>query len=268
MSFFGEDEQFDSVVESTGEYARVDALNGHLVLVFPIGYVDHSPTKFTVPGKKSDAIVCDVVDLDQLDEAGRPGKLFRNTWWRGARLIMALRPRVGGKVLGTIGRGTATNGMNPPWVIADSSSDAVLVERARQWAREHANFSPSPFVAPISTGVPAMAPAAPPAGPPRFPVGQGNYDYPPQPPQSTYPQGPPANPYPPQPPNNYPPQGQPQWGGGQQPPPSGPGYGSPQNGGYPATGQQVTQEDMDTLAAMRRARETQTQQAYPTDPPF
>lgn len=259
MSF--DEEEFAPVIETTGEYARMDALNGHLVIVYPIGYVEHSPTKFSQPGKRSDAIVCDVIDLDAADDSGAPGKLYRNTWWRGARLIMSLRPRIGSKVLGIVGKGVSTNGMNPPWVLNDASADEQLRERARQWGRAHANFVTTPFEAPLPTPVAPAAPAAPAV--PRFPVETPGYGggYP----QSTYPQGG-GQQYPPQqPPQNYPPQGQPQWGNGQQPAPSGPGYPPPQNGGY---GSPVTQEDMDTLAAMRQARQSYGQQGYPTDPPF
>lgn len=286
MGFFeDENEQFDQVVESTGEFARVDALAGHLLILFPTGYVEHSPTRFSVPGKKSDAIVLDVVDLDDVDENGNPGKLYRNSWWRGAQLIMSLRTRIGGKVLGRLGRGVPKNGMNPPWVIQDMSGDDALKERARAWGRVHTNFMTTPFQPPqaVTAPAPAYSPPAAPAPqaqqPPRFPVGQpqgypqqGGYN---QQPQGFYDQGGAPQGYPQQQPQQGPPPGY--AGGGydaqQQPGYPQPAYQQQPQNGYtqpPPPPANVPQEGVDMLAMMRERRQANPYppQGYPTDPPF
>lgn len=269
--FDNEDDGFDPVVQGNGEFARVDALAGHLIIAFPIGYIEHSQTKFTVPGKRSDAIVLDIVDLDDFDENGQPGKLYRNTWWRAAQLIMALKPRIGGKVLGVIGKGVPKNGMNPPWVINDMSQEPEQVNRARAWGHAHGNFITTPFQEPTSQPEPRshgysqqgygqppqgyaqqQPPQGPPPGygqqqpppPPRYPVGppqtlpeyqpQGYGQQPPPGFEGGYSQQPPPGyqgGY--NPPPAYQPQAQPQPTYQPQAPP--PAY--PQNGGYQVTNQ-------------------------------
>jgi hypothetical protein len=141
------DDDWGRPVENNGEFARPEVLQGHLLIVFPLGHVAHIQTKFTVPGKKSDAICCDVVDLDDKDEAGNAGKIYRTSNLMQARIIQDLKPFIGRKVLGRIGKGVSKNGMNPPWVITDMSGDGALMERARAWAQANPNFVKSEFVA-------------------------------------------------------------------------------------------------------------------------
>jgi len=160
---YPQDDEYGRPVETSGEFARPENLNGHLVIVFPVGYHDYLPTKFTQPGKRSDALCCDIVDLDDKDENGHPGKLFRASNLMQSKLIVGLRPFIGKKVLGRIGRGVSTNGMNPPWVITDMSNDPVAIERAKAWKTANPNFATSPFIprdAIADMGQP-VAPAAP-----------------------------------------------------------------------------------------------------------
>lgn len=264
------DDQFDPVVENTGEYARVDALAGHLLIIFPIGYIEDSPTRFSVPGKRSDAIVLDVIDLDDFDEHGQPGKLYRNNWWRGAQLIMMLKARIGGKVLGRIGKGTPKNGMNPPWVINDASRDEEGLVRARAWGHAHGDFITSPFAPPRPAPAPSYG--QPQGGAPQY--GQSSYSQ--QPPQNYSQPAPQAAPRFPVPQTQFPPQGYdqqpPQNGGYQQGPP--PGYGQQPQGGYPQSSPQgpppPSQEELDMLAQMRARRHDNPypQTGYSQDPPF
>ncbi len=144
MSF---DDDWGRPVESSGEFARPEGLAGHLIVVFPLGYVPFIQTRFTVQGKKSDAICCDIVDLDDKDEYGQPGKVYRSSNLMQAQLIVGLRPFIGRKVLGTIGKGVGKSGMNPPWVITDMSGDPACMDRARAWAAAHPDFVKSPFTA-------------------------------------------------------------------------------------------------------------------------
>lgn len=279
-----DDDDWGTVVEGSGDYARVQQLENHLIIVFPIGYIDHHPTRFTTPGKKSDVIVCDVIDLDDVDEQGNQGKVYRTAWWRSAQLIMNLRPLIGRRVLGRIGKGIPRNGMNPPWVINDATGEPGAMDRAQAWGQAHSNFVLSTFSPPA-----AVAPTPPPAynaapaqsGYQAPPQGYSNQQYqdqgygaqqsyvpPPQQPQPQY-QQPPQYPQQRQPnPQNYPPQQQ--------------GYPPQQQGGY-NNGQQLpayqvpqsqpSQPDqLDLMRAERMRREApppqQGNQWQNDEPPF
>jgi len=152
-----QDEEFAQVVEVTGEYARPENLNGHLLIVFPIGYHDYLPTRFTQQGKKSDALCCDVIDLDDKDGAGVPGKVYRASNFMQSQLIVGLRPFIGRKVLGRMGKGVSKTGLNPPWVITDMSNDPVAIERAKAWKVANPDFVTSPFMPRDDTAPPAGA---------------------------------------------------------------------------------------------------------------
>lgn len=124
---------------------------GHLLLVWVIEYIEHSPTKFTKygddgkPSSPCDAVVLDVVDLDQYDENGDAGLLGRKTWWRQGRLIGVLKPRVGkpNPILVRMGKGGASTGMNAPFEITTMSGDPASVARANKWYAANPGFTPS-----------------------------------------------------------------------------------------------------------------------------
>lgn len=117
---------------------------GHLLLVWAVGYIDHSPTKFSQPGKKSDVVVVDVVDLDQADQDGYAGLLVRGAWWRNARLIGLLKSRIGRPkpILAWMGLGMATQG-KPPYELHFASGDESAVARATAWMAGHPDFKPT-----------------------------------------------------------------------------------------------------------------------------
>src|SRR4029434_2329202 len=164
------DDEYGHPVETGGEFARPEKLSGHLLIIYPIGYVQHIQTRFSQPGKRSDAICCDIVDLDENDEfTNRPGKIYRSSNLMQSQLIVGLRPFIGKKVLGLITRGVARNGMNPPWIVTDMSSDPKCVEIARSWAAGNPDFYPSTFS-------PTPPPVA--AEPPPSPVPSNQYQQP------------------------------------------------------------------------------------------
>ena len=139
-------EEFGRIVEG-GEFVKPAQLNGHLVIIYPIGYIPFIQTRFSGQGNKpSDGIAVDVVDLDDKNEQGLPGKVYRNSNFMQAQLIASLKSQIGNKVLGTIGQGVARNGMNAPWVVVDMSGDPTARERASAWLQANPNFQPSPFV--------------------------------------------------------------------------------------------------------------------------
>jgi hypothetical protein len=127
-----------------GEYVQPRQLEGHLLVIYVLGHIPFVQTKFTVPGKLSDAIQVDVVDLDDKDESGAPGKVYRTCNWMGA-IIGNLRPMIGRKVLGTIGKGVGKPGMNAPWNVIDLLENQGAKDRATAWGQANPTFRPSPF---------------------------------------------------------------------------------------------------------------------------
>jgi len=115
---------------------------GHLLLVWPTDYIEHAPTKFSRPDKPSDAIVVDVVDLDEVDDAGVDGVLYSGVWWRPSRLIQKLKTRVGttNPILATMQQGTSSQGMNAPFILVSATSDPVSVKRAEEWGQRNPDF--------------------------------------------------------------------------------------------------------------------------------
>lgn len=131
--------------ESAGRLNPRDIL-GHLLLVWAVDYIPHSPTKFSREGKPSDVIVVDVVDLDLDDPlTNQPGFVTRGCWWRPSRLIQALKGRVGDKdpVCAWMSTGTSSQGMNAPYVLASAVADPEAVRRVREWEARTPGFMPS-----------------------------------------------------------------------------------------------------------------------------
>jgi hypothetical protein len=240
-------------VETTGEFITPAKLQGHLIIVYPLGYVPHIQTKFTRADKPSDAITVDVVDLDDKDEAtGLPGKVYRQCNWMQAHMIASLRPMIGSRILGVVSLGVSKSGMNAPWIIVDMLDNPGAKQRAVEWGQANPDFAPSAF----------SPRAEPQAAPPPQPVQH-------QAPAPSYPQPAPAPSYPPQQPQGYQPNyAQPQYTQPQytQPAPQ------PQSQAYPVQGSpQVSNEEMTMLQRMRaeQQRKVQEQQAqFGDNPPF
>lgn len=253
-------EEFGRIVEG-GEFVKPAQLNGHLVIVYPIGYIPFIQTKFSGQGNKpSDGIAVDVVDLDDKNDQGLPGKVYRNSNFMQAQMIGSLKTQIGNKVLGVIGQGVARNGMNPPWVIVDMSGDPAARERASAWLQANPNFQPSPFVQrtpmPGENGAPAGGGAYGPSNASYQPQQQPAQGYQ----QPTQQQAPPPN-YTldsMRASNNNPPQPAPQ---------SGPQYVGVQ-GSY-----QPSQEELTVLQARHQQRllaeqEAARQATFNQEPPF
>lgn len=124
------------------EYINPDQLMNKLLIIFPIQHVRPAPpTKFSRADKVDDAISVDVVVLDMPDEQGQP-KVFSAQLWRQAKLIQSFRQRIGGTLLGTLGKGTATMGQ-PPWIFISLTHEPEAVRRAEAWAAANPDFKPS-----------------------------------------------------------------------------------------------------------------------------
>jgi hypothetical protein len=141
----------DEPDETGGARLYPKEIVNHLLLVWAIEYIEYSPTKFTKyddEGKAvtpCDAVIVDVVDLDQYDEDGEAGLLARKTWWRQGRLIGMLKPRVGkpNPILVRMQRGGAAQGQSAPFEIVSMSADPASVARANKWYSANPSFTPS-----------------------------------------------------------------------------------------------------------------------------
>jgi hypothetical protein len=133
------------------------------MMVWFTGYIDHSPTRFSTPGKKSDAVVVDLVDLDQAGDDGYQGKVYRQVWWRPGRLIQFGKPRLGraNPVLARMIKGEMVMG-NYPYELELVDHDPDCVARGTAWFQANPGFRPTPpqsnTAAEVDT-TPAPAPA-------------------------------------------------------------------------------------------------------------
>jgi len=101
---------------SQGGSVRPADLEGHLLIVEPIEYVQSISTSF---GDK-DAIRVNIHDVT--DQASHDDVLLF-----GTALIGSLKSQVG---KGVLGKGTAKPGQAAPWVLDDATSDAKAVKAA------------------------------------------------------------------------------------------------------------------------------------------
>jgi hypothetical protein len=153
----------------------------------------------------SDAIKVNVVDLDDRDQYGQPGKTYIGVMWGGKVLAKGLARQLGVPVLARMGKGQARGANAAPAVLLDQSGDPSACARADEFVNRRPNWQAEPSTVPAAP----VAPPAPLVNP-----------YQPQP----YPQGQPAPYGQPQP--AYAPQGMP------------PQYGQPAFAPQPVYGQQ------------------------------
>lgn len=131
-----------------------DILN-HVLLVWAVGYIPHSPTQYndgSDPKKPCDVVVVDVVDLDQLNEDNELGMVARQCWWRQGKLIQRLKPRVGkpNPLIGRMGKGLGANGA---FELIDLSADEKALARAQAWWQKTGGITPSEPYQPVQAPV-------------------------------------------------------------------------------------------------------------------
>lgn len=171
MSDYGYDEQEEMQQASGPNIKPCDDTVNHLMLIWTVGYNPDAPSKYVQPGKQSDCVYVDVVDLDQRDENGMPGLLARHQWWYPGFLVGFLKTRVGNQspVLAYLTHGQATKG-KPPYHLVPAHTLPEARERANEWRSRHPDFVPGQrgvayddtTVAPVASPRPAAAPV--PAG--------------------------------------------------------------------------------------------------------
>lgn len=174
-------ETFDEPEEViSGPRLNPSDIKGHLLIVQVIDYIAHSPTKFSRPDRPSDAIVVDVIDLDLADpETGYQGLVARKCWWRQAKLIQQLKPKVGGSpIVARMGLGIPSNGMQPPYELTSMSRDPECMARVHAWVAAHPDYRPSsPGLPPTNPDLPQsnQQPTPHAAAPPTMPASPAHH---------------------------------------------------------------------------------------------
>lgn len=111
------------------------ALHGSLLLIDVLAVEEHVPTVHTKPGEKSPAVRANVTVLDG-DQANQT---FDDTLIFPKILQSQVRAKVGEKVLGRLGQGTAKPGQSAPWQLDPATEPDVA--KAEAWVA--ANSKPA-----------------------------------------------------------------------------------------------------------------------------
>lgn len=94
-------------------------LEGHLLVVEPLEYVENMPTSM---GEK-DAVRVTIHDISEQTT-------HEDVLWFPRVLVGSLKGRIGQKVLAVLGKGTAKPGQSAPWVLIDATSQGDAVQAA------------------------------------------------------------------------------------------------------------------------------------------
>lgn len=109
---------FDSPA-SGGNVLKPADIEGHLLIVEPMEFRKDVPTSMG----ESDAIACTVHDITTQET-------HEDILWFSRVLVGSLKSRIGGKVLGRMGKGNAKPGQTAPWILVDASGDTNDVAAA------------------------------------------------------------------------------------------------------------------------------------------
>ena len=143
---------FTAPAAGSGSDVRPADLEGHLLIVEPLEYCESIPTSM---GDK-DAVRVTLHDVT--DSA-----TFNDVLWFPKVLVGSLKGRIGQKVLGVLGKGTAKPGQSAPWILIDASTEADAVTAATAYLNSvaGAQFASDPEIAEVAEAVgnPALAAA-------------------------------------------------------------------------------------------------------------
>jgi len=110
---------FVSPSAASGDSIKPADVEGHLLVVEPIEYIASMATSFG----DTDAVRINVHDINAQ-------ATYESVLWFSGGLVGSLKGRVGQKVLGTMGKGTAKPGMSAPWILQDASGNDKAVAAA------------------------------------------------------------------------------------------------------------------------------------------
>src|SRR5881275_887965 len=105
---------------SGGDMLKPADCLGHLLIVKPVEFCPEFPTADYGP---TDAVRCDVADLNATDDKGAPlpaPVIFRGVLWFNKILVSGLKLQIGSLVLGWMGQGTAKGKQDPPFQLVDA----------------------------------------------------------------------------------------------------------------------------------------------------
>jgi hypothetical protein len=123
---------FTSPGASGGTDIKPADLEGHLLVVEPLEYVESIPTSM---GEK-DAVRVTIHDISD-------NETYEDVLWFPKVLVGSLKGRVGQKVLAVLGKGNAKPGQNAPWILVDATSqgDAIKAATTYMEARMATSFA-------------------------------------------------------------------------------------------------------------------------------
>ena len=116
---------FDAPTMGSSNSVRPADLEGHVLVVQPLEYVNSISTSF---GEK-DAIRVNVHDIS--DKESHDDVLFF-----GTALIGSLKRDIGKTLLGKMGKGEAKAGQSAPWILIDLTSNEKAVAAASKYMNE------------------------------------------------------------------------------------------------------------------------------------
>ena len=137
---------FVSPSAANGDSIKPADVEGHLLVVEPIEYIASMATSFG----DTDAVRINVHDINAQ-------ATYESVLWFSGGLVGSLKGRVGQKVLGTMGKGTAKPGMSAPWILQDASGNDKAVAAATAYLTGQVAAQLTEPAAPAPSGKPTMS---------------------------------------------------------------------------------------------------------------
>ena len=137
---------FVSPSAANGDSIKPADVEGHLLVVEPIEYIASMATSFG----DTDAVRINVHDINAQ-------ATYESVLWFSGGLVGSLKGRVGQKVLGTMGKGTAKPGMSAPWILQDASGNDKAVAAATAYLTGQVAAQLTEPAAPAPSAKPTMS---------------------------------------------------------------------------------------------------------------
>jgi hypothetical protein len=137
---------FVSPSAANGDSIKPADVEGHLLVVEPIEYITSMATSFG----DTDAVRINVHDINAQ-------ATYESVLWFSGGLVGSLKGRVGQKVLGTMGKGTAKPGMSAPWILQDASGNDKAVTAATAYLTGQVAAQLTEPAAPAPSAKPTMS---------------------------------------------------------------------------------------------------------------
>jgi len=133
---------FTALVQEESSVVKPADLQGHLLIIKPIEYIESIITKIG----ESEAVALELIDLDTNEH-------FAKVLFFNKVLVSALKPNIGKSVLARLGQGIAKPGKSAPYILIDATTDPEAVAKATAFL---AGSTPAPATPAPSTPAPAV----------------------------------------------------------------------------------------------------------------